>query len=530
MKKTNIARLAVTAGLTLAMGAGMMAPATVAFAADAAATGNITINQVTGNSTTFTGYQIFTGKVEEVGGQKKVSDLDWANNDVKAAVESVAKKTFNTAQDGADWITQQITGTDSTTAVEASSTANALAKAVSGVTTTTTVKPDTATNLSAGYWLFVTTPNTAGNGESATAPIFAVVGGKDVNVTEKDSVPTVTKTVDNGQTSGSTHVGDTLSYKIEGTVSSDIATFKTYQYVFTDTLSAGLDYQEDAKVTVDGTDVTSKATVAYDQTSHKLTVTFNDLKTATTLITKDSKVDVTYTAKVNANAAAGQRTNLDNTVKLTYSNDPHTSGTGTTTNNPTVREYTYKLKLVKCDRDTEKALNGATFTIKNSDGKYVQSDGSLGDAAYTFTANGDDGFMVNGLDAGTYTVEETAAPNGYQKTGKFTFTITPTISTSGDNKDSLTGLDLSVDQNSDVIAGTPDGTTGNHQLQPKTGTAADVTTGIVTVTVGDKKEITMPLTGMKGTTALMVYGSAILVISAAAYLKHKRNASNDDAE
>ena len=40
----------------------------------------------------------------------------------------------------------------------------------------------------------------------------------------------------------------------------------------------------------------------------------------------------------------------------------------------------------------------------------------------------------------------------------------------------------------------------------------------------------MPLTGMKGTTALMVYGSAILVISAAAYLKHKRNASNDDAE
>ena len=31
MKKTNIARLAVTAGLTLAMGAGMVAPATVAF-------------------------------------------------------------------------------------------------------------------------------------------------------------------------------------------------------------------------------------------------------------------------------------------------------------------------------------------------------------------------------------------------------------------------------------------------------------------------------------------------------------------
>ncbi len=529
MKKTNIARLAVTAGLTLAMGAGMMAPATVAFAADATTTGNITINKVDGNDTTFTGYQIFTGKVEEVNGQKKVSDLDWANKDVKAAVESVSKKTFNTAQDGADWITQQITGTDSTTAVEANSTANALAKAVSGVTKTTTVKPDTATNLSAGYWLFVTTASTVGDNEAATAPIFAVVGGSAVKVTEKDSVPTVTKKLANGDTSGSTGVGKVLSYEVDGTISSDVATFSTYKYVFTDTLSNGLDYVDGSvKVTVDGKDVTDHVTTK-TYADHVLTVGFDNLK-AVTGLTKDSKVVVTYQAKVNSHAIAGTGSNLDNHVKLEYSNNPHTTDTGKITTVPPVKEYTYQLKLVKRDRDTEKALDGASFTIKNSDGKYVQSDGSLGDSVYTFTANGDNGFTVNGLDAGTYTVDETVAPDGYQKTGEFTFTITPTISTSGDNKGALTDLGLTVANNSDVIAGTPDGTKGDHQLQPKADTATDVANGTVTVTVGDKQEITMPLTGMKGTTALMVYGSAILVISAAAYLKHKRNASNDDAE
>lgn len=533
MKKTNIARLAVTAGLTLAMGAGMMAPATVAFAEDAAATGNITINQVAGNTTTFTGYQIFTGKVTDGTSGKTVSDLDWANDAVKNAVEGVIKKqdtsyAGTTAQDAADWITSYVNGTDATTAVAADSVANALAKAVEGLTSTTTVTPGTAASLNTGYWLFVTTASTLGNGESATAPIFAVVGGSAVEVTEKDSVPTVNKKVetkDGEATSGSTHVGDTLKYKIEGTVSSDIATFSTYKYVFTDTLSTGLDYQNDAKVTVDGTDVTREADIAYDKTSHKLTVTFNDLKSAATL-NKDSKVDVTYTAKVNASAAAGQSTNLDNTVKLTYSNDPHTNGTGTTTNNPTVREYTYALKLLKLDRDTQKALDGAKFTIKAADDQYVQADGSLGANAYEFTANGDGTYTVKGLDKGTYTVHETAAPSGYDTTTDFTFTITPTIS----DKDELTGLTNAVAKNSDVIAGVADNTPGDHTLTAKAGTAADVQTGIVTVTVGDKKEITMPLTGMKGTTALMVYGSAILVISAAAYLKHKRNASNDDAE
>ena len=60
----NIARLAVSAGLTAALSfGGVMAPVTMAFAAEGAP-GSITISQVDGNqSTTFKAYQIFKAKV-----------------------------------------------------------------------------------------------------------------------------------------------------------------------------------------------------------------------------------------------------------------------------------------------------------------------------------------------------------------------------------------------------------------------------------------------------------------------------------
>lgn len=520
---SKVARSAIAAGLALAMVASPVIPATVALADTTYGTGSITINKVEGNNTTFTGYQIFKAKVTDSADSKtkSVSDVDWASDAVKDAVQTATGQKFATPQDAADWIQKNVTGTDATTAVNANSVADKIAKAVSKVASTTTVTPGTAATLAEGYWLFVTTPSTLGDGEAATAPILAVVGGKTgVTVTEKDTVPTVKKTLEDGKTSGSTGVGKVIAYKLEGTVASNIDTYSTYAYTFNDTLSAGLDYvDKSATVKVDGTDVTDNATITYSD--HKLTIGFTDLKKVANL-TKSSKVTVEYKAKVNKDAVAGTGSNLSNQVRLTYSNDPHTNGTGTTKDNPTVKEYTYKLKLVKRDRDTEKALDGATFTVKSGD-KFVQADGSLGDEENVFTANGKDGFTVNGLDAGTYTVSEKSAPSGYDKTGDFTFTITPTI-----EKDELTGLANTVDGNTDAIAGESDNTPGDHQLQAKASTAANVQSGTVTVTVGDKKEITMPLTGMKGTTALVVYGSAVLVISAAAYIRHRRNAADSE--
>lgn len=81
MKTTkNIARLAVTAGLTAALSfGGVMAPVTMAFADGAAATanGSVTITNVEGNDTEFYGYQIFNADVAIVKGKTVVSNITW---------------------------------------------------------------------------------------------------------------------------------------------------------------------------------------------------------------------------------------------------------------------------------------------------------------------------------------------------------------------------------------------------------------------------------------------------------------------
>lgn len=65
----NIARLAVTAGLTAALSfGGVMAPVTMAFAEGtpvATTSGNVTINEETYKDTTFKGIQIFKAKVTQ---------------------------------------------------------------------------------------------------------------------------------------------------------------------------------------------------------------------------------------------------------------------------------------------------------------------------------------------------------------------------------------------------------------------------------------------------------------------------------
>ena len=89
----NIARLAVTAGLTAALSfGGVMAPVTMAFAEGtpvATTSGNVTINEETYKDTTFKGIQIFKAKVtqdqksegvwDSTGRITTLSDIDWAS-------------------------------------------------------------------------------------------------------------------------------------------------------------------------------------------------------------------------------------------------------------------------------------------------------------------------------------------------------------------------------------------------------------------------------------------------------------------
>lgn len=92
----NIARLAVTAGLTAALSfGGVMAPVTMAFAEGVptvAPNGIVKINEQDYNDTTFKGIKIFSAKVTQKNdrgawsGEKTLSDIEWANDSVMNAV------------------------------------------------------------------------------------------------------------------------------------------------------------------------------------------------------------------------------------------------------------------------------------------------------------------------------------------------------------------------------------------------------------------------------------------------------------
>lgn len=562
MKTTkNIARLAVTAGLTAALSfGGVMAPVAMAFAEDAAATanGSVTVANVEGNHTEFDGYQIFKADVATVEGKTVVSNITWANGSVKAAVEEVIREKEpnykgKTAQDAADWITNEVTGTDETTRVDSNHIAYKIAAAVDNLTEKTTTTNGAASGLAHGYWLFVTKADTINEGEAGTSPIFTVVGSTPVNVSEKTGIPTVEKKIvsdaDNTEhDAADSQIGQDVTYNLYGTVAENFDKYDTYFYQFSDQISKGLTLQSGAEVYLYDSVSDAKGDLTH-KTGRKITNNFKqsaetvDSSTGAKTtkwtcenlkdvsgITKQSCVVVSYKARINTDAIVAGTEGNDNTVILNYSNDPmNKDGKGQTPPDK-VKDYTYGLKINKVDLGTEAALDGAEFTIQATgadDGAstnlYVQQDGSLGKTPWKFkTANG--GIIkVVGLDAGVYTVTETSAPDGYTTVEPFTFEIKPTMK-ADDPGAGLTLLGSTLDpknQNDKIIAGLTDGNSGDNKLTAKSDSEKD-SDGTFNITVGNTKQINLPLTGLNGVTFTWIAGGAVLCIGVAHLIRSRR--------
>ena len=247
--------------------------------------------------------------------------------------------------------------------------------------------------LTPGYYLVKDKDNSlTGTNESYTLYVVQVVNNI-LEFTPKGDVPETDKKIVEGNDKVSTNeasIGDEVNYEITGTMPSNIADYKTYYYMFTDTLSKGLTYKENSiKVTVNGIDVTNyfyKGVGTYNETAGTtIEVGILDLKALSLLtkpavgeITKDTKVVLTYTATLNENAVIAGDGN-PNDVKLSYSNDPNNSGNGSTTppenpnkpvpEHPTgetpkveVVTYTTELTILKTDEDN-KFLPGVEFTL-----------------------------------------------------------------------------------------------------------------------------------------------------------------------
>ena len=578
----NIARLAVTAGLTAALSfGGVMAPVTMAFAAEGGQ-GSITINKVVdknaGNK--FKAYQIFKAKVVDKEGEGKVaSDVKWANNAIaskvitaikgstqyKALVKKDAAKGLKegaSASDVAEWLSQNVNGVASTassgegTRVAPGDVLYEIAAAVSGMKQG--VEAETAAgDLEAdkswtrpdpnedglygdGYYLFVSDGLTnQAKPNTGTSPIFAIVGGNPVTVTEKTSVPTVDKQVREGDAWGKasdSQIGEKIEYKLIGTVADNIDTFAKYEYEFQDHLSVGLEADEGSvAVTIDGKTVqpannySVQVTDTKDEsnrvTGHDLTISFIDLKAAAkasdVVLTKQSKVVVTYKAKLTSDAEYTATGNT-NEVKLVYSNNPMTDDKGTSESDK-VTDYVFGLDVTKTDADpnNDNAKLVARFKVKMTKegntvipdgGKWLTQEGGLtsnANEAGVFATETDNKVFIPGLVAGEYQIIESEAPTGYNTIDPFTITVTPKYDTTGTLKK------LDVTSSSDMAAAK---------------TEEKLTTTKIPVTIQNKKGSGLPLTGLNGVTFTWIAGGAVLCIGVAHLIRSRKQAEESEQE
>ena len=582
----NIARLAVTAGLTAALSfGGVMAPVTMAFAADA--TGS-TVTFDCGDyagSTTYKGIQIFKANVTTTNGTTTASNIDWGSLEVQAAVvaaihEKDSTYTSTNAQDAADWLNEHnkdADQTDSNTRVNSGHVLSVIASKLekTGDWTKTSAGSSSLTGLNAGYWLFLT--DTAGKpaGKSTdafTSPVYTFIDGtSETTVKPKKSVPTVEKKIlDDSKVKGGNVTGETewvdaadsqngqvVNYKLTGTIADNYASYDSYTYKFMDSLDKGLDFVDGSLsvYALNNGEYTEINPTSYnvdapsESNQRVLTVNFigtNGLKSATAknggtlTIDANTKIVVFYKAKLNAKAViAGANNKLEgnhNTVTLEYSNNPMVAGTGTSVPDSVV-DYTYGLQINKVDLGTEAALEGAQFTItttgheNNKVAKYVAEDGTLSDDEVVLTTNAKGLIQLTGLDAGTYKVTEKKAPNGYTAVSPFEFTIDPTIKDDGQGY-KLTKLKGTLDnkgQNDKVIAGLTDGKSGDNKLDFQDGTLTN-DDGTFNITVGDTKQVSLPLTGLNGVTFTWIAGGAVLCIGVAHLIRSRKQAEESEQE
>lgn len=511
--------------------------------------------------------------------EKTLSDIDWASGPVKSAVTTAFNndepkpaglptgKDAESAQAWAQFIKEHGLDADEGKNVKAGSVLDKIAAAVekAGISegpdgwvaanTTGSFNP-----LATGYWLFVTknvgaNPSDVNkiNTDTFTSPIFAVVGGSDEILTPKKQVPTVTKAVKDDakdSTFGSpeepnkaadSQMDDYVDYLLTGTVAGNINTYSTYKYTFTDNLPKSMTPKfkdssttPDVTVKIGDTEVkTGCYTAKYENDT--ITVDFTNLKNCTDVegtaisLNSDSKVTVEYRAKLDSTkifdngkikkefgGLVGKA--QKNMVTLTYSNNPHAEGVGTTVEH-LAYDYTYGIDVTKVGSDDKtKGLEGVEFTLQeNGDTSiFIKADGTKTadseQAKLRTDANGK--INVVGLDEGTYTLTEVTPKPGYNNSaaGGVTFTIKRSLNQTGDD----------VTPSTESVIKAADGVVQDNN--------ATATTGKLSFTIVDQKGTGLPLTGLNGVTFTWIAGGAVLCIGVAHLIRSRKQAEESEQE
>lgn len=544
MKKLVSRFMAVLMAMTMILSMSM-----TAFAAEDATrltgTGKLTVNN-TVEGKTLDLYQIFTATKNEAGNVAYTLNPEYegffqanihgasaltsealseaAYNYVKAQVGEDGKNGVNFAKAMLTWIISNTSAVDAT-----------------HKTVTTATGSTEIADLAYGYYVVyplgaTDTLATPGTGQDYTS-VASLVSVTDTNakVNMKSNYPTVVKKV-NDKNADDVNIGDEVTYTLTSKVP-DMTGYNSYVFNFKDTLSAGLTFKEITSVTV-GSDKnvqnvtagTGDNTYTLTQDGQNITITMNNFL-ASNANKAGQEIKVTYTATLNKNAVTGFDANK-NSATIEYSNNPGTTDKGESepsivdvhTFNFTIFKYylkgTDKTELAEAEFELYKANGAGNAADENAKINIVDEKGGVYHQATPEEANtagftsakivsDDDGkVLVKGLDAGTYYLRETKAPDGYNKLlSDIKVEIKPVY-------DQTTGklTSYSVDY-------TYNGTT-------TTGTAITSKDNSPEVAVENKTGAQLPSTGSKGALMVTLAGIVLFGVLTASKAFGKKKAKN----
>lgn len=484
--------ITLLAALTLALA---MAVPAFAESGTASSTGTITIdNAVTG--TTYKAYRIFDLESYDTGKNAYSYKLSsaWSgfpeysttidDNTVSAtdffSVNSAGYIEWNDAKKDA--------GADFAKLAKAFAVEKSIACDKTETATDATV---TFTNLTLGYYLVDTSLGSLCSLDT-TAP--------SVTIKEKNSDTTIEKKIvingDEKVDSNSAGIGNTVNFSITITVKDGAPK----DYVLHDKLS-GLTFDSDSlKVQIGAR--TLAADTDYTLDTDPADGDSFDVKFKDGILQTNDVVVVTYSATVAADATIAGAGNK-NTAKLEYNRKYSTT--------EETKTYVWKLNVHKYALDStnhEVALSGAKFVLYRKNSVSQEEYATINNnhkitgwvtdksRATTLETSGTGDILIEGLNEGTYYLEETEAPAGYNKlTEPIEVEITATTSV----------------------------TSGSETVQYKNSSETSYTPATdATVKVLNKAGTQLPSTGGIGTTLFYVIGGVLMAVAAVLLVTKKR--------
>jgi len=429
-----------------------------------------------------------------------------------------------------------------------------IASNVTGSGTSMAVTGTTATaTVDAGLYYLLATPADT-NKDTVYNPAFVSAdykeGGNTVsfNTTYADSAVlkksdnTFDKSVDDENQTKYNDVkpGDIIPYKITTKIPSYSGAFTDPTFTITDDFSAGLTLHGDITVTYGNksTKVTNDDVTITPNTDDGggFVIEFKDAYLLSDRGVVD--VEVTYSAEVTTNAPMSVNA-MDNTATLEFSNKPDE----TETKQDITRHYTFSIDgglLGGGDEVTKELIKTGTDASGNPISEeveyYNEKEGApLSGATFTLTpvapttgqaqtkqSTADGRINFSGLDAGTYTLVETAAPAGFIKDSRtFTVTITPTYDTQ--TPDLLVSYEITI--TAPESGDTPAYSGGATFEMSNTGETIVKTTasgeGSDTSFINNTQGSELPSTGGMGTTILYIIGGALVLIAGASLIARR---------